>query len=210
MKKTNICNSGRKPAAASITGKVGLAGTADREVTALVDRFDVLKKKTAACLIELGSVVYDAKTSLEGTQLDEFCNRVGLGKDSSTFRKMLEVGRKAVRLKPIAEKLPPNWTTLYELATFDDNQFERAANVIEPTSTLKQLQEAAGFQAVSSGSGSFQISLSFAQEPSEQSYYKALDIINEAKTLLGATVHCPKNLEKKFKVIDVKVAKAAA
>jgi hypothetical protein len=185
-------------------------GTTDKAVNEYVARFDAFKKKTAEFLVELGNVVYDAKTNLDGKQLEQFCDRVGLRKDSSTFRKMVEVGRKAVRLKPIVEKLPPNWTTLYELATFEDGQFERAADVVVPTSTLKQLKEAAGLQAVSSSSHGFEISLSFAQEPSQKKYYEALDIINEAKKLLGATVHCPKTLEKKFKVIEVNVVREAA
>jgi hypothetical protein len=209
MKKTKISNSKETPAATALATVVP-DGTPASEVGILVKRFAILKKTTALGLIQLGSVVYDAKTSLDGAKLKEFSDRVGLGKDSSTFRKMLEVGRKAERLTAIVEKLPPNWTTLYELATLQDDQFERAANIIAPTSTLRELQEAAGVPSVSSGAGGFEISLTFAQEPDKKSYYKALDSINEARKLLGATVRCPKNLEKKFKVTDVKIVREAA
>jgi hypothetical protein len=188
-------------------------GPAEAEINKFVVRFDVWKNKTAEALIELGKVVYDAKNELDAQGLSQFCKRVGLDVESSTFRKMYQVGHKAIRFTPLLAKLPPNWTTLYGLATFEDEQFQRAAEVLEPTSTFKALKEAAGMETTSKSANIFEITLTFQQEPTQNDYYKALEYINDAKKQLSAEVRQnarSKNLDKHFKTIDVEVEKQAA
>ena len=82
-----------------------------------VSDFKLYAKQSALGILEMGRVVYEAKTSMrESGEFDTFCERVGYKPDSSSIKKLKRIGEKYVYLKTQAHHLPSNWTSLYEIS----------------------------------------------------------------------------------------------
>ena len=82
-----------------------------------VSDFKLYAKQTALGILEMGRVVYEAKTSLRNSdEFAVFCKRVGYESNSSSIKKLKRIGEKYVYLKTQAQHLPNNWTSLYEIS----------------------------------------------------------------------------------------------
>ncbi len=93
-----------------------------------VDEFNKYAKQTVVGILEMGRIVYETKQAYakKTAEFEEFCRRVGYKADSSSIKKFKLIGEKYISLKKCADKLPNNWTSLYEisqLATDELNNF---------------------------------------------------------------------------------------
>jgi hypothetical protein len=91
----------------------------------LLERFFSLARNRAENTIELAQTLYEADEYLGKYEIREFCKRVNLSHEGSTYRKMRKIGQEASRFKPFTEQLPSGWTTLYRLAKLSNDQFDR-------------------------------------------------------------------------------------
>lgn len=100
-------------------------------------------KKSATSILELASVVYEAKVNLSEADYDEFCKQISVDKKSSYLKKLNCIAQKASRFTDYVELLPPNYTTIYTLSKLDEDTFKRvvAANVLSPQMTADDLSE---------------------------------------------------------------------
>jgi hypothetical protein len=73
---------------------------------------------------------------------EEFCQKVNLKSASSTTRKYERIGAAADWLLPIADRLPANWTTIYDAARLGPVKAEEMVRVgvLHPQATAKQLK----------------------------------------------------------------------
>jgi len=89
-----------------------------------VARFQGCAKQTAQGLIDLVTTVAEAQHELVPWQFARFCHEMKLP-EGSKFRKWKKLGEKVARFKPVIDRLPCNWTTLYLLAQLSDEEFDR-------------------------------------------------------------------------------------
>lgn len=94
-----------------------------KEIMVLVEKFNTFARKTAEGVLEMAKVVCEAK-KLKDSEFYKFCEIVGMDGSSSTVTKLIKIGQKYEYLIGHAEKLPANWTTVYELAKLTEEQIE--------------------------------------------------------------------------------------
>ncbi len=94
-----------------------------REIIVLVEKINTFARKTAEGVLEMAKVVCEAR-KLKDSEFFKFCEMVGMDGSSSTVKKLIRIGQKYEYLIGHAEKLPANWTTVYELAKLTEEQIE--------------------------------------------------------------------------------------
>ncbi|WP_063980607.1 hypothetical protein [Bradyrhizobium sp.] len=130
----------------------------DKEtIDSLVEEFTTYGKLAAEHHIRRCSTLARAKAKGKNGFV-EFCERVNCKPDSSTTRKYLKIGLEADWLLPIAQHLPPEWTTIYDVAVLGR---ENAKELIEqgvlnpqaPAKVLKKLDSAKASDPVDTNDG---------------------------------------------------------
>lgn len=110
----------------SVVGGMNLV-VETKEITVLVEKFNSFARKTAEGVLEMAKVVYEAR-KLKDSEFYRFCEIVGMDGSSSTATKLIAIGKKYEYLIGYSEKLPPNWTTVYEVAKLTEEQIESLIN----------------------------------------------------------------------------------
>ena len=89
-----------------------------------VIEFKGYAKKTAENILEMGRVVFEAKKNLKTNkgEFEAFCAGVGFKSDSSSIKKLAQIGKAYSFMKSHADHLPNNWTTVYEIARLTEDQ----------------------------------------------------------------------------------------
>jgi len=99
-------------------------------------------KKTAASILELACVVGEAKKDLSYEEFIKFRLSIGAPPSKDSYiKKLLKIGNSSSRLSSVSDSLPPNYTTLYELAKMPSDSFQKVRNdgVLSPDMTAKTL-----------------------------------------------------------------------
>ena len=107
---------------ASVVGGLNLV-VDTKEISVLVEKFNSFARKTAEGVLEMAKVVFEAR-KLKDSEFYRFCEIVGMDGSSSTAQKLIAIGKKYDYLIGHSEKLPPNWTTVYEVAKLTEEQIE--------------------------------------------------------------------------------------
>lgn len=102
--------------------------------------FRAFAKKSAKCVLGMAETVTKAKR-LSAAEFINFCNLVGLDPTSSRIRKLIVIGSNLDKLRKHLKALPPNWTTIYEIAQMDDDLIARLVRegILTPTATAASL-----------------------------------------------------------------------
>ena len=89
-----------------------------------VDEFNNYAKQTVVGILEMGRIVYETKQAYakKTAEFEEFCRRIGYKADSSSIKKFKLIGEKYINLKKCADKLPNNWTSLYEISQLANDE----------------------------------------------------------------------------------------
>ena len=99
-------------------------------------------KKTAASILELACVVGEAKVDLSSDEFRKFKLSIGAPPSKDSYiKKLLKIANSSSRLSSVSDSLPPNYTTLYELAKMPSDSFQKVRNdgVLSPDMTAKTL-----------------------------------------------------------------------
>jgi hypothetical protein len=94
-----------------------------KDISVLVEKFNSFARKTAEGVLDMAKVVFDAR-KLKDSEFYRFCEIVGMNGSSSTAQKLIAIGKKYDCLIGHSEKLPPNWTTVYEVSKLTEEQIE--------------------------------------------------------------------------------------
>lgn len=110
-------------------------------VANLVERYNTFLAKTIENILELGKVVYEADEYLSGAERKIFCTQTNLEETGSTYRKLKQIGMKYEKLAPHKAYLPNNWTTVYQLARLNQDEFDTLVqtNSLNPYATMKEI-----------------------------------------------------------------------
>jgi hypothetical protein len=109
----------------------------------LVNAYKAFGKQAAEQIVGMAHTLLQAKIYLGEFSLKRFCDDVGLEMNGPTYRKLILIGSKYSRFSPLVEKLPNNWTTLYQLAKLEDDQFNQLTQNLKfgPFLTASELTE---------------------------------------------------------------------
>ena len=99
----------------------------DPKTYEIAERFNSYQRKTAENIIEMGRIVIEAKSRSE-SEFDDFCLLIGYDSSSSTIRKLATIGQKYEYLISRSDKLPPNWTVIYDIARLGEETIEGYIN----------------------------------------------------------------------------------
>lgn len=104
-------------------------------------KINELTKKTASNILEISSLMTDAKKVLNKDDFDSMLADTKYSKNTASVRKWLVIGKSYQRLMPIVEKLPPNWSTIYKIASLEPSDFDllEKSDVISPSITAKDI-----------------------------------------------------------------------
>jgi len=91
------------------------------EIPVLAERFRNFAAKTATGILEMGRVVFEAK-KLKDYEFLKFCDLAGLRGRPSTVSKLETIGEKYEFLLAHSDKLPSNWTTVYQVANLTEEK----------------------------------------------------------------------------------------
>ena len=96
---------------------------------------------SACSILNIANVFVQAKHDLSKTEFDEFLKLTKYAEKSSSVRKWLRIGDAYVRLAPLTDRLPPNWSTIYRLATLKANELDALieADVLSRDMTAKDI-----------------------------------------------------------------------
>src|SRR5262245_31934793 len=123
---------------------------ADNDVTAptvlsLVERWQRGRAKTIEGVLEQATALWAAHELGKGA-LKQFCEDIDLDQNSATFRKWKLIGEKASRFQPFMNRMPGNWTTVYQLARLKPQDFDKVASSgsFSPEMTWEDIAEIVG------------------------------------------------------------------
>jgi hypothetical protein len=121
----------------------------EKEVKAFVSEYKAYAKKCAENILALARIIMRVEGELGGLYRPDFYAEVGLNHDPSKLTKLKKIGENLTRFQPYLERLPNSWTTLYELARLNDEDFRRVAEsgLMHPLATMKEIDTALGRSA---------------------------------------------------------------
>ena len=113
----------------------------EETIESLVAEFNAYGKAAAENLIRGYRSVARAKAKGKNRFI-EFCDGTGLDPKSSTTRKYALIGAEADWLLPIADRLPPDWTTIYDVVKIGQARAEELIHhgVLNPQMSAKELK----------------------------------------------------------------------
>lgn len=114
----------------------------EETIDSLVEEFTTYGKIAAEQHIRRCSTLVRAKRKGKNGFV-EFCERVHCKPDSSTTRKYLKIGLEADWLLSIAADLPPEWTTIYDVAVLGRDAANEliSQGVLNPQAPAKVLKK---------------------------------------------------------------------
>lgn len=107
-----------------------------------IERYRSHAKRTVESILRLGETIVEAEQQLSRIDIMIFCQEVGIEHNGPTFRKLRKIGQQSARFLPVLDRVPNSWTTVYELAKMDKDQFTSIveAEALTATATMKELK----------------------------------------------------------------------
>ena len=81
-------------------------------------------KDAADIYIRKCQLVLEAEEELPVEAVQRFFDRIRLPRNSATYRKVRKIAEAGDRLLKVADRLPDSWTTLYQLAKLQPQEFD--------------------------------------------------------------------------------------
>ena len=96
---------------------------------------------SSASILTIANIFVEAKSQLSKIDFNEFLRLTKYAEKSASVRKWLKIGEAYVRLKPVVDRLPPNWSTIYKLAVLRSNEFDALieADILNRDVTAKEI-----------------------------------------------------------------------
>lgn len=114
------------------------------DIERYVSNYKGFLKKTAEAILGLAQTLVEAESNLNGVDFAIFLDEVGLKRTDPTLSKLRKIGEHFHRFQPYADRLPNNWTTIYQLARLSSETFDKVADQLTPYITAAEVDELAG------------------------------------------------------------------
>lgn len=84
--------------------------------TEMAEKYNGFARKTAESILNMAKVVWQMKSQKDAAEFDKFCALINCQPESSYIRKFIQIGKKFDFLIANADKLPSQWTTVYQIS----------------------------------------------------------------------------------------------
>ena len=91
----------------------------------LASQYIVAGNRSVEQIFVAADAIVAANDELSKKLLPEFYRQIGIKENGSTDKKWQKIGAMKTRFLPFMDRLPNNWTTIYELAKLDDAKFKQ-------------------------------------------------------------------------------------
>ena len=110
-----------------------------------VRRFNAAWKRSAEAILDVATTLVEAHEELSEKRLDQFYSEIGMDGKGSTSKKLRKIGEVRSRFNDVEDRLPNNWTTIYELARQEPDRFDELVEegILHPAITLKEIHRSA-------------------------------------------------------------------
>jgi hypothetical protein len=114
-----------------------------KTATYFATRINALTTKSASSIIEIGSSFLEAKHELSPAEYRQFLFHLKYVEGSASIRKWNKIGEASIRLRLIENRLPIQWTTIYEIARLSQQKFDELmqSSVLCQAMTAKKMSE---------------------------------------------------------------------
>lgn len=111
-----------------------------KQVADFVDQYRLCITKTARSILELANVVNDAKKTLSSAEFQSFRNAIGADKRKESYiHKLSVIANQYARFEKIVDRLPASYTTLYDLAKMNEDEFQSVEVSLSPATTANNI-----------------------------------------------------------------------
>jgi hypothetical protein len=127
----------------------------NNQVEIFANQYRMCINKTASAILELASVVFNAREELTKNQFKEFRQKIGADSSKDSYiNKLCVIAENQSRFAAIRDQLPASYTTLYNLAKIDNQTFAKVidAQIISPQMTAVRLSQCLNMSTVSAKS----------------------------------------------------------
>jgi hypothetical protein len=108
-----------------------------------VSKYSALSTKSVESILDIGSLMLDAKTELL-CEYESFLSAIKYDNKSSSVRKWHVIGKSRTKLEMYKDRIPPMWSTIYALAELDASVLDELVtnDVLKSSMTAKELKSA--------------------------------------------------------------------
>ena len=108
-----------------------------------VSKYSALSTKSVESILDIGSLMFDAKTEL-ASEYESFLTAIKYDAKSSSVRKWQVIGKSRTKLEVYKDHIPPMWSTIYALAELDASVLDELVtnDVLKSSMTAKELKSA--------------------------------------------------------------------
>lgn len=113
------------------------------EVIEFAEQYKLRVKKTAESILELADVVWNAKNNLSDQDFKLFREQIGADETQTSYiKKLCVIASNRNRFDGLEKQLPASYTTLYDLARLESDQFQNILDdgIIAPTMTAQNIK----------------------------------------------------------------------
>ncbi len=163
----------------------------------LAEKFNSLSTDSALSILTAAAVMVEAKSSLDKSDFSDFLTLTRYDNKSASVRKWLRIGQSYIRLKPIVNKLPPIWTTLYKISSLSTSDFEKLEKSMRLCSsiTAREITEILGETAYKKTTKKIQITLSFDNKTDPKKLKEIYEKIINLMRNVSHDLHLTKEME---------------
>jgi hypothetical protein len=149
-----------------------------------VSKYSALSTKSVDSILDIGSLMLDAKTELL-TDYETFLSAIKYDNKSSSVRKWHVIGKSRTKLEMYKDRIPPMWSTIYTLAELDGSVLDELVTngVLKSSMTAKELKSALTPRLREKKSYSIHIKFSEDVDPSDvQTVIENLNVLMQTLT----------------------------
>ena len=98
---------------------------------------------SAKSILDIANIFVEAKENLDREEYAEFLKLTKYSEKSASVRKWGKIGESSIRLETIVDRLPANWSTVYEIAKLHANDFDALvkSDVLNTDVTVKEIKQ---------------------------------------------------------------------
>ena len=98
---------------------------------------------SAKSILDIANIFVEAKENLDREEYAEFLKLTKYSEKSASVRKWQKIGESSIRLETIVDRLPANWSTVYEIAKLHANDFDALvkSDVLNTDVTVKEIKQ---------------------------------------------------------------------
>ena len=160
-----------------------------------VSKYSALSTKSVDSILDIGSLMLDAKTELQQTEYESFLSAIKYESKSSSVRKWHVIGKSRTKLEMYKDRMPPMWSTIYALAELDASVLDELVtnDVLKSSMTAKELKSA--LIPKLRDKKSYSIHIKFSEDVDSSDVQTVIENLNDLKNTLTFEITTSSDLQ---------------